>query len=75
MRCRPGESVTLKELREHLSRAGLAKRYFPERVVVIDEFPRTMSGKIRKVELRGYLCYGRRQLSSPMPNQSALNFD
>lgn len=56
VRCRPGESLTLEELKEHLTHAGLAKRYFPERIVVIDELPKTMSGKIRKVELRGQLA-------------------
>lgn len=31
---------------------GLSKRFLPERLVVLDELPKTMSGKIRKVELR-----------------------
>ena len=32
--------------------AGMARQKFPERVVVMPDFPRTPSGKIRKDQLR-----------------------
>ncbi len=55
LRCQAGESIDLDDLRRFLSATGLASRYVPERVVVVDELPKTMSGKIRKVELRAQL--------------------
>ncbi len=34
---------------------GLSRRYWPERLEVVDRFPRTASGKIRKLQLRSAL--------------------
>jgi len=45
----------LAGLQRHLAGAGLAKQKWIEQLVVVDEFPRTPSGKIRKVELRRQL--------------------
>lgn len=45
----------LPDLVSHLLERGLSKHFLPERVEVLDELPRTMSGKIRKVELRAWL--------------------
>jgi cyclohexanecarboxylate-CoA ligase len=42
----------LAEVREHLDAAEASKHYWPERVEVIDEMPRTPSGKIQKFVLR-----------------------
>ncbi|OZC57108.1 cyclohexanecarboxylate--CoA ligase [Rhodococcus sp. RS1C4] len=56
VRCRPGTTVTVESLRDFLIESGLAKRYCPERVIVVDDLPKTMSGKIRKVELRECLA-------------------
>jgi cyclohexanecarboxylate-CoA ligase len=56
VRLRPGDSLDLEGLRTFLTDAGLARRYFPERVEVIDELPKTMSGKIRKIDLRHVLA-------------------
>jgi len=39
-------------MREFLEQKGIAKQYWPEHVEVIDEFPRTPSGKIKKFRLR-----------------------
>ncbi|KQU28507.1 MULTISPECIES: AMP-binding protein [unclassified Rhodococcus (in: high G+C Gram-positive bacteria)] len=61
VRCRPGTSLTVDSLREFLIECGLAKRYCPERVVVVDDLPKTMSGKIRKVELRERLAREQRE--------------
>ena len=47
--------VTLDDLTAHLSRVGLARQKWPEQLRVVDDFPRTPSGKIRKVDLRVWL--------------------
>ncbi|MDP9438216.1 MAG: AMP-binding protein, partial [Actinomycetota bacterium] len=46
------ETLTLDAVREFLLSEGLSKPFLPERVEVLDALPKTMSGKIRKVELR-----------------------
>jgi fatty-acyl-CoA synthase len=45
------ESVSTEKVRESLD-GKLARYKLPKNVVVIDEFPRTASGKIRKADLR-----------------------
>ena len=47
--------VTLGELTAHLGRIGLARQKWPEDLRLVQDFPRTASGKIRKVELRAWL--------------------
>ncbi|MGI8677623.1 MAG: AMP-binding protein [Jatrophihabitans sp.] len=44
--------MTLHAMREYLLAQGLSKRFLPEGVTVVEAMPKTMSGKIRKVELR-----------------------
>jgi acyl-coenzyme A synthetase/AMP-(fatty) acid ligase len=39
-------------MRAFLADKGAARRYWPERLELLPELPRTASGKIRKVELR-----------------------
>ena len=46
---------TLADLAAHLERVGLARQKWPEELRVVDDFPRTTSGKIRKVDLRARL--------------------
>jgi cyclohexanecarboxylate-CoA ligase len=48
----------LPAVTEFLLDAGLSKRYLPERLTVVDQLPKTMSGKIRKVELREQFSEG-----------------
>jgi cyclohexanecarboxylate-CoA ligase len=48
----PGTDMSLELLRRFLSGKGVAKSYWPERVEVLDELPRTPSGKIQKYRLR-----------------------
>jgi len=56
IRMRPGSApVTLGDLTAHLSKAGLARQKWPEELRLVDDFPRTASGKIRKVDLRARL--------------------
>jgi cyclohexanecarboxylate-CoA ligase len=49
---RPGQSLTLERLRRHLAGEEIAKHFWPERLEVIDEMPRTPTGKIQKFVLR-----------------------
>jgi len=54
---RPGRALpTLDEVRAHFERAGLARQKWPEEVHCVDEFPRTASGKVRKLRLRQALA-------------------
>jgi acyl-CoA synthetase len=53
LRVKPGATVpTLDEIRAHLGRIDLARQKWPESIEVVDEFPRTASGKVKKFELR-----------------------
>jgi len=47
-----GTSFSFEEMTEFLVNHGLSKRKIPERLEVIDEFPKTPAGKIVKTELR-----------------------
>ncbi|MFB4309676.1 AMP-binding protein [Actinomadura sp. GTD37] len=59
LRLRPGSPApTLGEMRAHLGRAGLARQKWPEELHVVADFPRTASGKVRKVALRRDIAIG-----------------
>jgi cyclohexanecarboxylate-CoA ligase len=47
-----GATLGFEEMVAFLGEAGLTKTYFPERLEVINEMPRTASGKIQKYQLR-----------------------
>ncbi len=47
-----GASLSLDDIRNHFSAAGIAKQKTPERLSIIDELPRNASGKVLKHELR-----------------------
>lgn len=50
---RPGKSpITMESLKKFLYEKGLAKQYWPEQLEIMDDFPRTPSGKIQKFRLR-----------------------
>ncbi|MEK7861705.1 MAG: AMP-binding protein, partial [Chloroflexota bacterium] len=49
---RPGETLGFAEMLEHFAAAQMAKAYWPERLEIIAEMPRTASGKIQKFRLR-----------------------
>jgi acyl-CoA synthetase len=57
VRMQPGNHTPpdLESMRKHLATTGLAKVKWPEEVRLIDEFPRTPSGKIQKFVLRNGL--------------------
>ena len=50
-----GTAPSLEAVRDHLAAAGLARQKWPESLHVVDEFPRTPSGKVKKFELRRLL--------------------
>jgi cyclohexanecarboxylate-CoA ligase len=57
VRLRPGAAPpTLAGVAEHLTAQGLSRRKLPERLEVVDDFPRTASGKIVKRVLRERLA-------------------
>jgi acyl-CoA synthetase len=49
---RDGTTLSLEELTEHLANRGVSKEWFPERLVVVDELPRSSGGKVAKGDLR-----------------------
>jgi len=52
VRTREGATLTLADVSAHLERAGIARRKFPEQLVIWDEpLPRTESGKIVRARL------------------------
>ena len=48
----PDSHLALDEMTRYLDDIGTAKQYWPERLEVVDEMPRTPSGKIQKFKLR-----------------------
>ena len=52
------EPPDLEAVRAHLSAAGLARQKWPEELRVVDELPRTPSGKVQKFVLRQRLRAG-----------------
>jgi acyl-CoA synthetase (AMP-forming)/AMP-acid ligase II len=58
-RMQPGAAAPdLEAVRSHLSAAGLARQKWPEELRVVEELPRTPSGKIQKFVLRERLRAG-----------------
>jgi acyl-CoA synthetase len=49
---RAGAEVTLESLVAHLSSRGVSREWYPERLVVVDELPRSSGGKVAKGDLR-----------------------
>jgi non-ribosomal peptide synthetase component E (peptide arylation enzyme) len=47
--------LELRDLQAHLESHGLARQKWPEEMRIVGDFPRTASGKIRKVDLRAAL--------------------
>jgi cyclohexanecarboxylate-CoA ligase len=61
VRVRAGQRApTLAEVAGYLERRGLSRRKLPERLAVMDDFPRTASGKVLKRALRERLAAARR---------------
>ena len=59
VRVRDGAAApTLDAVRAHLEAAGLARQKWPESIHVVDDLPRTASGKVQKFVLRRQLREG-----------------
>lgn len=54
--CREGKSLNMKDMQAFLAQRGVAKVYWPERLEIASELPRTANGKIRKADLRARLA-------------------
>jgi acyl-CoA synthetase (AMP-forming)/AMP-acid ligase II len=52
---RSGAVLSLPDLIGHFAESGLARLKTPERLIVVDEFPRTVLGKIAKRDLKKHL--------------------
>jgi cyclohexanecarboxylate-CoA ligase len=66
VRLNPGETITLDDIREHFATTGILKQKPPERLVLVDEFPRTPAGMILRPALRkrvAEMLEGERQTS------------
>ena len=50
-----GRELGLSALRSHLESSGLGRQKWPEELRIVDDLPRTPSGKVRKAELRRQL--------------------
>ncbi len=48
---RPGASLTLDELAEHLRERSVSREWWPEHLVVLDALPRSSGGKVAKGDL------------------------
>ncbi|MCK1480767.1 AMP-binding protein [Bradyrhizobium sp. 197] len=51
---RAGSTIDLAAVQSYLSEARMAKQFWPERVEIVAELPRTASGKIQKFKLREF---------------------
>ena len=51
-----GRSFSIDEARAHFAAAGVARQKTPEMIMIVDELPRTPSGKVRKEVLRARLA-------------------
>ena len=49
---RDNQELTLEEVLAHFKELGVAKQKTPERLELVTEFPRTLSGKVQKYVLR-----------------------
>ncbi|MCW2662158.1 MAG: fadK [Mycobacterium sp.] len=49
---RPAAALSLADIRAHFSVSGTARHLTPERLEIVDDLPRTATGKVRKDELR-----------------------
>ncbi len=52
VKARVGAEITLEGVIEHLSKRGVSREWFPERMVLMDDLPRSSGGKVAKGDLR-----------------------
>lgn len=61
---RDGADLDVGEVGAHFAAAGLARQKTTERLVVVDQFPRTAAGKVQKHLLRARLP------AAPVPEEN-----
>lgn len=72
MRLRTGHSTpTLDDVRAHFDRAGMARQKWPEELFVIEDFPRTASGKVQKYAVRQSISGMRAEIEAIQPAPSS----
>ena len=49
---RPGAKLELADVQSWMTESKVAKQYWPERLAILDDLPRTPSGKVQKFKLR-----------------------
>jgi cyclohexanecarboxylate-CoA ligase len=54
--CREGQSLDMQGMQAFLAKRGVAKVYWPERLEIALQLPRTANGKIRKADLRAQIA-------------------
>lgn len=52
---KPGANVELDAVSAHFRELGVTRQKTPERIIAVDDFPRTPAGKIKKADLREQL--------------------
>jgi cyclohexanecarboxylate-CoA ligase len=52
IRLKEGAGLTLEDMRAYLTAQQMARQYIPERIEIVEELPRTPSGKVQKFRLR-----------------------
>jgi non-ribosomal peptide synthetase component E (peptide arylation enzyme) len=52
----PGQQLELPEVQRHFAAAGVARQKTPEVLFIVDDLPRTASGKVKKSQLRQQLA-------------------
>jgi len=62
VRLNAGHSLDLDDIRRHFAEAQVLKQKTPEFLVIVDDFPRTPAGKIRKPDLRARVAAMRDQI-------------
>jgi cyclohexanecarboxylate-CoA ligase len=56
--CRPDTTLDLPRMIDFLLAQGMSKHFLPERIELLAALPKTMSGKVKKAELRQWLVDG-----------------
>lgn len=64
---RDGRGPTLQEVRDRVAEAGHDRRFLPDRLELVHALPKTLTGKVRKAELRE-----RYTVPSPSPSSSPV---
>jgi cyclohexanecarboxylate-CoA ligase len=49
---RPGQTFSLEEMSRYLSENQVTRQYHPERLELMEDLPKTPSGKLQKFKLR-----------------------